>query len=183
MLSLLRFPLLFNKRHLECLAWVVLLQAIGKGEGIVQLVVLEDVEATIQDNFPAVVDHDVAVVDRAGAAKLLKNFLSAISERGTCICGMRFWDFFDRCRNRSGGSLHCHNISTPRPLRLRHHRQYTRAFQRSDGLAHLYAPSNQEALGPVFAKTLECDFAHEDVQAHAQLHNPRERQVTEKDAN
>lgn len=60
----------FNKRHLKCLAWAVLLQAIGEGEGIVHLVVLEDVEAAIQGDFPAMVGHDVAGVDRAGAVEL-----------------------------------------------------------------------------------------------------------------
>jgi hypothetical protein len=32
-----------NERHLERLAWAVLLESIGKGEGIVHLVMLEDV--------------------------------------------------------------------------------------------------------------------------------------------
>ena len=60
----------FNERHLERLAWAVLLQAIGEGKGIVHLIVLEDVEAAIQGDFPAVVGHDVAGVDRAGAVEL-----------------------------------------------------------------------------------------------------------------
>jgi hypothetical protein len=61
---------MFNKRHLERLAGAVLLQAIGEGEGIVHFVVLENVEAAIQADFPAVVGHDVAGVDSAGAVEL-----------------------------------------------------------------------------------------------------------------
>lgn len=65
----LSFPLLFNKRHLKRLALPVLLQVISEAEGIVHLVGLEDVEAAIQGDFPAVVGHDVAGVDRAGAVE------------------------------------------------------------------------------------------------------------------
>ena len=60
----------FNERHLKRLARAVLLQAIGEGEGVVHLIVLEDVEAAVEEDFPAVVGDDVAGVDRAGAVEL-----------------------------------------------------------------------------------------------------------------
>jgi len=51
-----------NKRHLKCLASPVLLKPVGEAEGIVHLVVLENVQSMIQRNLPAMVGHDVAGV-------------------------------------------------------------------------------------------------------------------------
>jgi hypothetical protein len=53
-------PLVIDKRRLERLARAVLLQAIGKGESVVHLVVLEYVKTSIQRDFPAFVGRDVA---------------------------------------------------------------------------------------------------------------------------
>ena len=58
------------KCNFERFARPILLQSIGKSKGIIHLVVLKDVEAAIQGNFPAVISHDVAGVDRAGAVEL-----------------------------------------------------------------------------------------------------------------
>lgn len=56
----------FNERHLEYLAWAVLLQSICEGEGIVHLVVLEDIKTAIHGDFPVVVGHAGASMDSAG---------------------------------------------------------------------------------------------------------------------
>jgi len=70
----------FNERRLERFAWAVLLQSIGEGEGIVHLVVLEDIEAAIQGDFPAVVGHDMAGMNRAAAIE----FPSEVHAHAAC---------------------------------------------------------------------------------------------------
>ena len=63
-------PVTLDKRHLKSLARAKLLQAIGKGKGIVHFVVLKNIKAAIKRNFPAVVGHDVAGMEGVAAVKL-----------------------------------------------------------------------------------------------------------------
>ena len=53
------------KCHLECLTLTELLQTIRKNEGIVHLIGLEDVQATIERDLPSKIGHDMTRVDGA----------------------------------------------------------------------------------------------------------------------
>jgi hypothetical protein len=51
-----------RKYHVELLALTMLLQTVGKAEGIVQFVALKHIESSAKHDFPAVVGGDIAVV-------------------------------------------------------------------------------------------------------------------------
>lgn len=48
---------------------MILLQTIGKGEGVVHLILLKNIQPAIQQDFPAVVGEDRASVDGAAGVK------------------------------------------------------------------------------------------------------------------
>ena len=58
-----------NKRNLESLTWPVLLQAVGEGEGVIHFIVLEDIQASVQEDLPAVVSHNVAGMNGPGCVE------------------------------------------------------------------------------------------------------------------
>ena len=60
----------FNKCHLKCLTRAKLLQPVCEDKSIIHFIVLEDVQATIQGDLPAVIGQDMAGMDCAGAVKL-----------------------------------------------------------------------------------------------------------------
>lgn len=51
-----------NERHVELLALPVLLEPVREAEGFVELVALEHVEPTAQNNLPAMVSGDIPIV-------------------------------------------------------------------------------------------------------------------------
>ena len=46
-----------------------MLQAVGEGEGVVHFIMLEDVQAAVQENLPAVVGHNVAGMNGSGCVE------------------------------------------------------------------------------------------------------------------